>query len=188
MKRNLVVFFILCCSVVCNAQKDTIKAASLLFEKPNSKWFLKEIKDTCGWTIYSYKREPIIDSEGRSIIPNIAFIVESIPDTVTIDVMQYSIHRRGQFPAKTIGMFSGEGGNSDPKYEKQNAAGMPKMQYKNAMGFKAIYKDMAGEHSIYLVFLLNKHKGVTVIMDMTSELFEKYGKEFNDGLLSITEM
>lgn len=169
-----------------SGQKDTIKAAGLLFEKPNSKWFMNEIKDTNGWRIYVYKREPIIDSAGREIIPNIAFMVETVTDTVSLDVVTYSVSRRGLFPAKTIGMFDWENGNADPKFKY--TLGFPKMKFKNAMGFIGIYKDWIGDHTVYLVFLLNKHKGVVVIMDMTTELFEKYKKEFDDGLLSITEM
>ena len=183
MKHTLLFFSLIVCSVFCNGQQDTIKAANLIFERPNSKWFLKEIKDTNGWTIYSYKREPIIDSEGRYVIPNISFMVEKIPDTINIDVIKYSVYRRGLFPAKTIGMFTGEGENSGPKYE--NTLSSPKMQYKNTVGFIGVYKDGAGEHTVYLNFLLNKQNGVMVIMDMTSELFRKYQKEFNDGLWSI---
>jgi hypothetical protein len=167
-------------------QRDTIKAANLIFQRPNSKWFLKYIKDTNEWTIYSYKREPIIDSEGRKIIPNIAFMVETIPDTVNIDVVTYSAYRIGYLGIINIGMFNWDTGRPNPEFK--NNISFPKMQNKNAAGFKGIYKDYAGEHTVYVVYIINKKKGVQVIMDMTSELFEKYEKEFAAGLWSITVM
>jgi hypothetical protein len=186
MKHLFLFFILLGYSAICSGEQDTIKAANLLFEKPNSKWHLNQIKDTNERKFYIYKREPIIDSQGRPVIPNIAFMVETEPDTVNMDVMTYSVNRRGMFHVKTVGMFSGELGTTDPK--SKTRYGYPKMKIKDAMGFIGVYKDWIGEHTVYLVFMIYKHKGIVIIMDMTTELFDKHVKEFNDGLESLTEM
>jgi hypothetical protein len=63
-------------------------------------------------TIYVFKRDPILDSSGRSIIPNFAVIIEPIdPKT---DVVTYSVNKRAKSAFDVTDMFTHEEGVSMP--------------------------------------------------------------------------
>lgn len=152
-------------------QTQKIKEASILFDLPNKEWELKSTQSNNGTTAYFYKRTPIVDSANRSVIPNIAVIVESIP--VSTNLIAYSAQKRVLVPFDVKDVFT---------YEKENT----KINYENAIGYEGVYKDKSGlDHTVYVLHLINGKKGIQMIFDITSELFEKYKSEFLETIKSI---
>jgi len=148
--------------------QESIPEAKLKFDLPNKHWKLgtKENPEL-GTNIYTYKRESVLNKDNILIIPNITFIVEDIPDN--IDIIRYSILKRENVPFKVIETFT----NNDKR-----------LNFKNAVAYKAIYKDPF-EHTIYIIHLINNHKGIQVIMDITSDSFKEYENEFIKTMQSI---
>lgn len=138
---------------------------------PNEKWKL-EINDKTksGGILYMYTRTPIINKQNQEIQPVIAFIIEDLPND-SIDLVTYSILKRSDTPLEVKEIFT---------WEKN------KLVFKNAIGYKSIYNDKNNtEHTTYVIHLINDHKGVQVIMDITSDLFNEYEEEFLKTLKSI---
>lgn len=141
------------------------------FELPNEKWEATPVQEDHGITAYIYKREAITDPDGLQVIPNIAFVIESVPDST--DVIVYSMQKRMNMPFEVKEVFS----HDDKK---------AKLKYDFAVGYKGVYKDSHELlHTIYVVHLINGNSGVQVIMDATSELFDQCDKEFIKALRSI---
>src|SRR5215471_12378752 len=68
------------------------KEAKIKVNIPNSHWHLQPRQEQNGFIIYTFKRDPILDGSNRTIIPNVAVIIEKIsPKT---DVVTYSINKR----------------------------------------------------------------------------------------------
>jgi len=53
------------------------------------------------------------------------------------------------------------------------------LKIKNAIGYlgQKFYKD-SSKHAVLIVHALVDNKGIQIIMDMTSDLYDEYGKEF----------
>jgi hypothetical protein len=132
-----------------------------------SHWHLQPKQAQNGMTIYVFKRDPILDSSGRSIIPNFAVIIEPVDQKM--DVVTFSVNKRGQNAFDVTDMFTHEGGP---------------IKYINAVGYKGTYTD-ALPHTVYVVHGINGSKGFQIILDTTTQTFAAMGAEFLGILQSI---
>ncbi len=157
-----------------DAQLQTIKEADIRYKLPNDKWHLTSSSTDNFPHVYTYKRTALTDSSGREVIPNIAFIIENVPDTA--DIVDYSGYKREKLSFEAIDVFSYL---SEPKLLKH--------QY--AIGFKGTYTDSKKlKHTIYYVIYIHKGKAVQVVCDVTSELFPKCKGEFDALIRSVENM
>jgi len=168
MRILFTTFLVLVFSLKCISQ-EKIKEAQISFQKPNEKWELKGKQNENEFTIYFYKREPIADKDNRQIIPNISFVIENLPND-SIDVINFSLQKRINAPFEVKEAFIHDDGRID---------------FENAIAYKAIYKDKFGEHTVFVVHLLNNKKGVQVIMDVLTVIYPELEKEFIFALKSL---
>jgi hypothetical protein len=127
---------------------------------PGSHWHLQPKQQKNGMVIYVFKRDPISDSSGRSIIPNFAVVIETIePNT---DVVTYSVNKRANNAFDVTSMFTHEEG---------------KIKLINAVGYKGTYTD-ALPHTVYVIHAINRDKGFQVILDTTTDTFGTMDTEF----------
>jgi hypothetical protein len=149
----------------------TVPEAKVRFTLPNEHWQWHNRVEVNHRTVYTYKREPITDSAGRNIIPNIAIIVENAPDEK--DVVAYSVQKRGDVPFDVTEMFMYQDG---------------KIHFQNAVGYKGKYVEGGIEHTVFVVHALNSHMGIQLILDATSEIFRQIEPEFTRTLKSFQRM
>ncbi len=151
--------------------KESIHEAKISFELPSKDWHLVARQESGNMLIYFYKRAPITDSAGRNVIPNISFILEDVDEEM--DVVTYSAMKRSNVPFEVQDVFTHNDKSRD-------------LKFKNAVGYFGKYNDDAGlSHSVYVVHLINNGKGVQLICDITSELFQEYGSEFESVIRSL---
>jgi antitoxin component YwqK of YwqJK toxin-antitoxin module len=163
---------------------DTVKidyefpGANMYMQLPNDNWFLfnkdRAVKD---W-YYIFKRNPITDEEGRSIIPAIMVkYANAIEFNGSIkafsDEMSTSFLQRGMQIDKVLLPTN----NNYP------------IKFKNSRLIKAHYTEGGVGHILYLLFIINKKDvGIGVFMDMTQSLTTKYESEFLDAINTIKEI
>jgi hypothetical protein len=113
-----------------------------------------------GMVIYVFKRDPISDSSGRSIIPNFAVVIETIePNT---DVVTYSVNKRANNAFDVTNMFTHEEGT---------------IKLINAVGYKGTYTNGLA-HAVYVIHAINGNKGFQVILHTTTDTFGTVDAEF----------
>ena len=170
LSRLIIVFFFLCHYGEGYAADSVylFKEAHLMLNIPNSHWHLQPKQDKNGFIIYVFKRDPIPDSSGRSIIPNFAVVIETIdPKT---DVVTYSVNKRANNAFHvTDMMFTHKEGP---------------IKIVNAVGYRGTYTD-AFPHTVYVVHGINEKKGFQIILDTTTETFGAMDTEFLGILQSI---
>jgi len=172
LMKNLVLLLVLLVPFApIYGQTEKLTEAGIQFDLPNVKWALKDKQEQNNLLVLFYKREPIADRSGRQVIPNIAFVVETVPDTT--DLVVWSMLKRSVKPFDVKEVFS---------YNSKNA----KLKHKYAIGYKGTYVDKGGiDHTVFVVHLIHKNKGVQIFFDNTTELFVKYESEFLKTLASI---
>ncbi len=148
--------------------QEYIEEAQIQLILPNDNWQLISKDDKNNLQVYYYKRNPILDSANRKVIANISVVVEDVPSDT--DVVSFSVVKRGSAPFEVLDMFNYENGP---------------LQIKNAIGWKGRYRDKVGEHTVYVIHAINNQKGLQIICDVTSELFEMIDAEFKATLKSI---
>jgi hypothetical protein len=148
--------------------QEFIEEAKISLNLPNEKWELKDKVDQNGMQIYFFKREPIVDSIGREVIPNISVIVEGV--NKNLDVVTYSAMKRSKVNFDVIDVFIRDDGVID---------------FKNAIGYKGKYVDQFGEHTVYVIHAINNGKGLQIFFDVLTELFNELDNEFKLTLKSI---
>ncbi len=141
----------------------------LVFEIPNEEWFRNKLVDNGKFIWHSFQRNPIENKNGIKIFPNISFIIEDIGDLS--DVIIYSMQKRQSRPFDVDSVYSHDSSN---------------LRLKNAVGYlgKTKYED-GSKHTVLVVHAIVDKKGVQIVMDMTSDLFEEYGNEFGTALEKI---
>lgn len=143
------------------------KEAHIKLNIPNSHWHLQPRQEKNGMIIYVFKRDPVLDSSNRNVIPNAAVIIEKIdPKT---DVVTYSVNKRANGFFDVIQMFTHEDGT---------------INYLNAVGYKGTYTD-ALSHTVYVVHAIHEDKGIQIILDTTTETFPAIDNEFLQILKTI---
>lgn len=161
MKHFILTFFAIFVTQFSLYAQEVIGEAKLQFELPNEHWKFIEQQMHGNTIVYTYKRDPITDSAGRKIDPQISFLIEPVDSTT--DVIQYSIYKRSKVPFDIISMFSHEDGT---------------IKFKNGVGYQGKYVDRGLEHRIYLVHGIHNSMGITLIMDTTEEIAEIVAPEF----------
>ena len=168
--RLAIAFFFLCHAGELRAADSVyvFTEAHLKASLPGSHWHLKPRQTQNGMTIYVFKRDPILDSSGRKIIPNFAVIIEPIdPKT---DVVTYSVNKRANNAFHVTEMFNYEEGP---------------IKIVNAVCYKGTYTD-AMTHIVYVIHGINGSKGFQIILDTTTETFAAMDAEFQGILKSIS--
>lgn len=141
----------------------------LVFEIPNDNWFRNKLVDNNKFIWHSFKRNAIKNIEGRNIFPNISFLVEEAGDMS--DVILFSMQKRRNMPFEVDSTFIHEDG---------------KLKIKNAIGYlgHTTYQD-GSKHTVLIVHALVDKKGIQVVMDMTTDIYNEYGHEFWSALEGI---
>lgn len=148
-----------------------LKEIKLKIDLPSDSWVLKQYDSANATTVYIFKRQPISDSEGREIIPNVGVIIESIEEGV--DIITYTALKRKQIPFKSTEIFTHEKGE---------------ITFENAIGYRGNYTDNLGlDHTVIVVYGIQAGKGFQVICDSTTDIFEKVEPEFSSILKSLRE-
>ena len=146
-----------------------LREAKIKIDLPNESWFLADRQENRGMTIYYFKREPIEDSEGRQIIPNMSVIVEGV--SKDLDAVTYSLLKRSKANFEVLEVYTPDGGQ---------------IEFKNAVGYKGKYTDQGGlDHTIYVVHGINGKKGLQFICDVTTNILDQVESEFLVTLKSI---
>ena len=138
----------------------------LIFEIPNEEWFRNKFVENSSVIWHSFQRNPIKNKNGTNIFPNISFLVEEAGDLT--DVILYSLQKRRKMPFDMDSTFIHEDG---------------RLKIKNAIGYlgHTVYED-GSKHTVLIVHALVDKKGIQIVMDMTSDLYDEYGKEFWSAL------
>jgi hypothetical protein len=166
--KKLLPALVLLLNILTGFGQERIEEAKMSLELPNDKWELKDKVEQNGMQIYFFKREPIIDSLGNEVIPNISVIVENV--SKKLDVVSYSMLKRGQVNFEVIDVFIHDSGLID---------------FKNAVGYKGKYNDKHGEHTVYVIHAINNKKGLQIFFDVLTGLFDDLDEEFKLTLKSI---
>ena len=169
--RLTVVFFFLCHYGEGYAADSVyiFKEGHLMLNIPNSHWHLQPKQDRNGFVIYVFKRDPILDSADRNIIPNAAVVIEKIDSNT--DLVTYSVNKRSRGFFSVTDMFNHEDGT---------------INYINAVGYKGTYIDGASlSHTVYVVHAINQDRGLQIILDTTTETFPTIDAEFLQILKSV---
>ena len=143
------------------------KEANIKIDISDSVWHLQPRQEQNGYVIYVFKRDPVVDSAGRNIIPNVAVVIEDV--NPKMDIVSYSVVKRGKCGFDVDKMFIHGDGIID---------------FVNAVGYKGSYADKM-EHTVYVVHAINGNKGIQIIMDTTKETFPVMDPEFRRILKSI---
>jgi antitoxin component YwqK of YwqJK toxin-antitoxin module len=151
--------------------------APIYLRLPNSNWYLanKEEGKTTG---YIFKRESIIDSLDREIIPAIMVYFEDAND-YNQDVVLYSLWK--QKPFIQHGVKIGK------IYTHENTE--YKISIKNLVLYKCSYSEKGFDHIFYMIHMITKNnKGVQIYLDMTKEITSEFEKEFVKTIESLKEI
>jgi len=105
-----------------------------------------------------------------------AVYVETIPSD--IDIVVYSAQWQIRTPFKVKSMFV----SADPKKDVE-------FSFVNAVGFQSEYTDSKGRsHNTYRIYAINGDKGIQIIFDSTTSVFDIADKEFRRTIKSIQKM
>jgi len=143
------------------------------FALPSSKWTFigEQYNEKMETSVFSYRREGIVDKSREKVLANISFIFEKVPKNMNLATYSTISLKRG-VPLKIKSKFTAVDGL---------------MSLKNAIGYVATFYDpYKKEHTIVLVHAISSGKGMQVIMDITTELAPQVSKEFDYVLKSIT--
>jgi len=154
-----------------------IKEAKMSLKLPNNEWYLAS-KSNEGLIQYIFKRNEILDSMGRSIIPAIMFYIDDV-SAYNQNLEEYSNDKRMLFKYINI--------NVNKVLTPANKD-YP-LPYKNSKIFLTTYSDKGFNHIMYMIYIItNDNKGIQLYMDMTEDLAGEYEKEFWTTLRSIKEL
>ena len=150
------------------------KDLPILIQLPNSEWNTVVKKSP---SIYIFKRNAIIDSAGRSIVPAIMVYFED-PTGIDKDVVIFTSKKMQPFLDRGVKV---------PKilnWENKDYPLIPK----NALFMRGEYTSNGLNHIIFMIYIIDKHeKAFQIYMDMTTELTAKYESEFWSTIHSINE-
>ena len=154
-----------------------IKEAKMFLQLPNNEWFLADNSTNKGLTQYIFKRNEIIDPNGRTIVPAIMLYIEDAKDFKQ-DLIVYSLQKRLAFSKMNIQINNKILIPTDKEF--------PFSSFKNAMLITASYSENGFDHIFYMIYIITEeNKGIQLYMDMTKEIAEQYEKEFWTTLQSI---
>ena len=159
---------------LCSSQIDTIKEARIVFKLPNNNWsFYERQQPDTNLIGYAYVHSQVIDSNWHSTVPNIAVIIHRLSDSVTS--MDFALWVIGSGKLHVIDML--------PAAEK-----LPNLKRYSGAVFKCSDTISGLEHIVYIAFLKEKRKGVEIAIDVKSEFFDRFAKEFDAIFKSVKEI
>lgn len=141
------------------------------FQLPSEKWSFigEQDNDKLRAAMFSFRREGFMDSSKETVMPNVTFIFEKVPQNTIL--ANYSAQSIKRVPIIIKNKFT--------------AAEGP-ITIKNAVGYIGTYRGPdEKDHTIVLVHALSIGKGMQVVMDITTELSPKVINEFYAILRSI---
>ncbi len=174
MKKLIaVVCVILYLACVVQAQESlTAHGSTVMYARPNAAdWQLVHngIDARSKAYLLMFKRNPIKDAQGRPIEPVIAIICESIPGSV--DVIRYSIAKRGQVPFDVKRMMTPQDGS---------------FTHRNSVGYEGEYQRGSVVHKVLVAHMRHGEAGLQVICDSTDGVYDKVEEDMRSFLHSIT--
>lgn len=141
------------------------------FSLPSEKWSFigEQDNEKLRAAMFSFRREGFVDSSKKTVMPNVTFIFERVPQNTIL--VNYSAQSLKRVPIIIKNKFT--------------AAEGP-ITIKNAVGYVGTYSSPDGKgHTLVLVHALSAGKGMQVVMDITTELAPKVINEFYTILRSI---
>ena len=157
---------------VTHAQESfTAFGSTVTYTRPDSnKWNLVSngMQGKSKAYLVMFEHQPIKDSLNRDVKPVIALICESVPES--LDVIRYSIWKRGQTPFKVNKMMAHQDGS---------------FTYKNSVGYEGEYKKDSVIHKIFIGHLRHGKVGIQLICDSTDGVFDKVEADMRSFLRSI---
>ncbi|WP_184550598.1 hypothetical protein [Mucilaginibacter sp. FT3.2] len=146
----------------------------LIYHMPNAQWNL--VITEPGHLIY--KRNPVVDSRGDSVIAAIMLYSENAT-AYKKDV--------ALFWSKKMQPLTDRGVKAVQVLSWQNKD-YP-LSMKNAIFVKGTYTARDLDHIIYMIYIIDQHNnGLQVYLDMTTEIEKTYGNEFWDVIRSLKEI
>ncbi|NQT96110.1 MAG: hypothetical protein HQ562_00055 [Candidatus Marinimicrobia bacterium] len=121
-------------------------------------------------TGYNFVHNAISDKQGNLVLPFIGIMFEQVP--ANTNILMYSMGKRTQLPPmKIIEVLS-----SDSK----------EFQLQTGVGYLGSYHDSNGvNHKIIVIHMINKTKGVQIIIDGTESVYQLMKKEYKNIINSI---
>lgn len=170
----LLLFF--CLHALCQTPETfTIPHSRLHLQLPNNKWKLFPGSDTAGGE-FIFKREPVIDSQSRSIIPAIMVYVEDAK-RYEGDITIFSINKQASFQKRGVKLGKIQFGSG-----KDCPLAYPGIMYRST------YTQEGLDHIIYMIYLIDrKHHAIQLYLDMTKDLGQQYEEEFLTTIRSVKE-
>ena len=141
---------------------------------PSAKWkvlYEQEIEGANRRGIYGYKRQAILDSEGRPIEPVIGFVFRPVPKDAN-PIIWIGIYRAKLVKAAGMELV-----------ESLNRSLFPGLPL--GMGWLTTSEKGGIEHTVKLVGAIDGEVGVQVIMDSTTDVFAAVEQEFDFTLKSL---
>jgi len=152
--------FILFLPVLCLAQNSIeVGHAQIVYSKPNdSLWVLDKFESPTkkSRATIMFKHIPILDSLNRPVQPAIGIHYEEV--TEKMDCIEYALNFIGLYPFHKPMPVLGY-----PKYSSN----------KNSLVYLGEYTRYEVNHKVIIAYILDKHVGIEIIMDATSELYPK---------------
>jgi len=149
--------------------KVTILELKLSFDLPVDWNAVPQIHRKKGQTMYHFRRDPVKDSFGRRIIPNLAVFIEDIPEG--LDIVEYSVNlrmRESYSYLKIVGTKPGQFGEL------------------SGVGNIATYTEPVGLHHKVVIFqTVHEGKGVQIVIDGTESVFDDLKDEYDFVLQSL---
>ena len=171
MKLNLVL--LLFAASICSGQDLAYVAAlgsKVYFAPPDTNnWAIEQNEMTeYGNYVLLFKHIPIQDSLGREIQPVMAFIVESVPDS--LDVINYSIVKRShtRFTVDKVLTF-------DKGY----------FSHRNTVGYEGSYSNGEIKHRVLIAHMRQAAVGLQVICDSTDGVYLRVENDMRQFVHSI---
>ncbi|MFZ2154202.1 MAG: hypothetical protein WAV16_03145 [Candidatus Moraniibacteriota bacterium] len=145
---------------------------NLTFKLSSSEWHFDGMDDNkeTGKMGYYFTREAIVDSKNKNIFPAVGFVFEKVESKA--DVISYAAYLKNENPFKTKQVLSDENEFTI---------------LKNGIGFIGTHNqnNSSEEHTIKIIYAINKNTGLTVVMDATSDVFNQVEGEFDNILRTI---
>lgn len=174
MKKIFLCFILLCAGCTLFAQKNYyMKEGPLTLTIPNDNWMPINPTRTKTSTIWHFKRLNTKDESGKKAFPEIVVIIEKVP--LDMELTKFSISK--QKPYQNL---------KDYKAEKvfTDSDGMLRLHY--AVGHKAYYVDANGvNHTFYFIHAIKHDKGIQIIIDTPTSLFDTLEDEFTSVIRSL---
>ena len=150
----------------------SIPEAGIRFELPNDEWRFTNKYDYNRGPLYIYKRTPITDSTGMSVISAIMVSVETpdLPGPEYLGLELFVLQRMNDY---------------GPEFARSATHQCDKIRLKNAAAYLGQYKNMGTLFHTYSVSKYINGKYVTLYCVITSSLLDELDPEFTRTLASI---